>query len=258
MMLRTTLYIVLIELGLALVCSAQHQTSEERPVYYHNINLGSSQPGLIFEPKLNIQYYDSYGEKEALALKVYNTRRETVGEYSVHKDFGTNYYTIQIDNIFDSWAVDEMYSIELVNEANTINVLLLKKIAPPKMEAPQVNILVNPIRMKCEKSEPGTVEFYGQISGGKTPYTTNWYILDQNRINLIYQPRQDIITRPGNTPVVTVDATPEYVVVLNVVDACGNEVIRQVVVTCDSKDKKINTLFIEPWKQAQPTSPGSN
>lgn len=257
-MLRATLYIVLIELGIALGCSAQLQPNKEKPVYYHNINLNSSQAGLIFEPRLNIQYYDSYGEKESLNLKVYNTKRETVGEYSVHKDFGANYYTIQIENIFSAWSVDEMYSVEIVNEANAVNVLLLKKIAPPKVEGPQVNILVNPIRMKCEKSEPGTVEFYGQISGGKTPYTTSWYIMNQSRTNLMYQPRQDVIARPGNTPVVTVDAAPEYVVVLNVVDACGNEVTQQVVVTCDTKEKKINTLFIEPWKQAEPTNRGSN
>jgi hypothetical protein len=257
-MLRTTLYIVLIKLGFALGCSAQLQASQDKPVYYHNINLNSTQPGLIFEPKLNIQYYDSYGERESLSLKVYNTRRETVGEYSVHKDFGANYYTIQIANIFASWAVDEIYSVELINEVNAVNVLLLKKITPPKIEGPQVNILVNPIRMKCEKSESGTVEFYGQISGGKTPYTTSWYIMNENRTNLMYQPRQDIIARPGTTPVVTVDATPEYVVVLNVVDACGNEVTQQVVVTCDTKEKKINTLFIEPWKQPEPTKRGSN
>jgi hypothetical protein len=257
-MLRETLYIVLIQLGFVLGCIAQPSANNEKPVYYHNINLNSSQAGLIFEPKLNIQYYDSYGEKESLSLKVYNTRREPVGEYSVHKDFGANYYTIQIESIFASWPVDEMYSIELTNEVNAVNVLLLKKIAPPKVEGPQVNILVNPIRMKCEKSEPGTVEFYGQISGGKTPYTTNWYILNQSRTNLMYQPRQDVIVRPGNTPVVTVDATPEYVVVLNVVDACGNEATQQVVVTCDTKEKKINTLFIEPWKQAEPVNRGSN
>ncbi len=258
-MIRTILYIILIELGFAPWSNAQPRTmAKEKTVYYHNINLNSTQPGLVFEPRLNIQYYDGYGEKESVSLKVYNTKREVVGEYGVHKDYGLNYYTIQIDNIFAVWPIDETYTVELTNEANAVNVLLLKKIAQPMVEGPQVNILVNPIRMKCEKSEPGTVEFYGQISGGKTPYTTSWYIMNQSRSTLLYQPRQEVIARPGNTPVVTVDATPEYVVVLNVVDACGNEVTRQVVVTCQENEKKINTLFIEPWKQPEPLKRASN
>ncbi len=239
-----------------LVWGLGHAYGQETPTkvgvkvpYY--LDITSSNKGIvhtIHDALLNIQYTDAYGQKNECVLKIYNWKREEVAVYSLYKEFGLNSFNIDLGSVFVSWKEGEIYACEMTDESGHLYELLLRKQLITTV-APTVDILVNPIRMECKALTGNLVEFYGQISGGKTPYQVNWYVLNQAQSDFLYQPREEIIAEPGKTMVIYVNKNPDYYVLVHVKDACGNEQKQMVHVLCSDKKKKINTLFVEPLRE---------
>lgn len=225
------------------------QTNASAPVkipYYLDLNSADEKTiNAIQEERLYIQYHDHYGNQPELALHIYNWKHEEVGTYALSKTFGLNHYTITLSSIFAAWKEGEVYSIEATDESRRRYVLPVRKIAPPENAPPEVSIFVNPLHVACSDPSGNTVEFYGKIAGGKAPYTVAWYILNDARTGFLYQPREEVIKRPGNTMVVRVDKNPDYYVMLEVKDACGNSQRKMVNLVCEDEKKKINTVFLE-------------
>jgi len=220
-----------------------------KPLYYLDINKVSKETvNTIHDELLAIQYYDSYGQEKEIPLKIYNWKREQVATYSLSKEFGLNNFSINLGVAYDSWKEGEMYTCEMADESGHRYELILRK-QTLKNEPPKVNLLVNPVHLQCKELTGNLVEFYGEISGGKTPYQVSWYVLNNDRTDFLYQPREEVVTVPGNTLVIRVDKNPDYYVMLHVRDACGNEQKQIVHLVCQGKKKKINTLFVEPLKE---------
>lgn len=240
--------LLLVAAGLLSGYAQQTKTS-----YYIDINKAARTViHTIHDEQLSLQYQDAYGQRNDIPLKVYNWKREQVASYSLSKTYGANYFNIHLGAFFNTWNIGDIYTFEVQDESRHTYELQIRKIAPPEKEKPVVNIFVNPIHLSCKEITGNTVEFYGSITGGKAPYKVNWYVLNESRTDFLYQPREEVIERPGNTMVIRVDRNPAYYVLLHVRDACGNEQKQMVTLVCNNNRRKVNTLFVEPIEQLPP------
>lgn len=229
------------------LASAQESTIHRTNYYYLDFN--SSEPSRIAAIQnelLSIKYNDTYGQSSELPLKIYDWRHEEIASFTLQKTFGTNYYNIDLKEVYTGWEINQVYSCEAVNEVGRKYKLLFKPVAPPEKDGPEASIFVNPINLQCDDLSNAALEFYGQIQGGKAPYKIHWYVVNEQQTGLIYQPREEDIMRAGNTPVVYVDAQPDYYILLIVTDACGYEEKQMVHVVCDNGEDKVHTIFVQP------------
>lgn len=241
-----------LSLGKTFLMESYGQGKKERTVeaYYLDINKASKQViHELQEQNLNLQYQDIYGQWPELTLRIFNWKREELANYQMAKSYGINYFQLNLGKIFASWPLNEMYSCRLSDESGHVYEFLVKKIPVPEMTPPKVSILVNPLQTDCDKFTTNIVEFYGQIEGGKAPYQIHWYVLNEERTNFLYQPREETIEKAGKSMVIQVDKAPSYYVLLNVKDACGSEQQKIIHLTCDKQKEVVNTLFIEPLRR---------
>lgn len=225
--------------------------AQEEPItktpYYININNTPIDNIVdIEEHVMSLEYNDRYGQWKNIALKIYNWKREKIAGMSLAKVYGVNYYNIKLTDLYGGWTINEIYTCELTDESGKKYEIAIRPINSTKKEDPNVAIVVNPLRLQCDGVTPASVEFVGDISGGKTPYTIQWAVLNNARTALLYQPLEELIKEAGKTSAITVDKSPDYYVLLEVKDACGSIVRREVHLVCDPLLKKINTVFVEP------------
>jgi hypothetical protein len=218
---------------------------EEPTAYYLNVNQSSHYVHEIKGDVLALQYTDSYGQWKELPVTIYNWKREKIAQLNLSKSFGLNNFVINLFEVNGTWELNKIYTLEITDERNHKLETLIKLIPKPE-DGPEVNIVVNPIQFKCDLLSPKLMDFYGEIKGGKAPYKTQWYVLNEQRNDFLYQPREEVIPSAGKTMVISVDKSPDYYVILYVTDACGNKEERTMHVVCEDGKKKINTLFIEP------------
>jgi len=227
-------------------CVSNAWSQDEEPaVYYLNINQTSHSVHEIKGNIIALQYNDSYGQWKELPLTIYNWKREKIAQLNLSKSFGLNNFVINLFELNDAWDLNKVYTLVITNERNHKLETLIKLMPKPKL-GPEVNIVINPIQFKCDALSPKLMDFYGEIKGGKAPYSTQWFVLNNQRDDFLYQPRVEVIPSAGKTMVVSVDKSPDYYVILYVTDACGNKEEKTVHIVCEDERKKINTLFIEP------------
>lgn len=233
-------------LFLSIPLHAQENKEKQTP-YYIDVNKADKTTiQEIHNGLLHLKYHDAFGNDKEAVLVVFNWKIEKVATYQLEKAFGLNYFTINIESLLHDTREGDVLICKMKDEGGHQYEFLIKKVAPPKIEDPIVSIFVNPLQVDCELMMGNYVEFYGKIEGGKAPYKTNWYILNEKRNDFLYQPRSEVIEQPGKTMVIQVDKDPDYYVLLHVKDACGNEVEQMVYLVCRKSEKKINTIFIEP------------
>lgn len=234
-------------MGLLLLISlATISKAQEKAVYYLNINDATvDKVHEVAEEKLHLQYFDAYGKWEEIPLKIYDWKRNIIVNVVLDKTNGLNNYSLTLSDLYNGWELNKVYVCELKDEAGKKHEISIKLIPPVVNEAPEVNILVNPKHLTCNDLSFALVEFYGEIKGGKAPYTLNWYVLNSHRTAFLYQPKEELINTQGASSYINVDIAPDYYVALFVKDACGNVVKKLVNVACEDNKKKINTLFIE-------------
>ena len=219
----------------------------EQP-YYIDVNSDNGEVNTLNKKSINLKYQDKTGDEKPLFLQVVSWDGEEIANYSLSKAYGLNYYTISVEDYFDEWNTGEIYRFSFRDGKYFENKLLIKKIDPNKDNLPIPNIVINPLNLDCEGLEGSTVDFYGQISGGKAPYEINWFVLNLDRTQLIYQPQSEKVADEGKTSTIRVDSNPEYCVMLFVVDACGNEAEQMITVTCPKSKIRVNSLFWNPLK----------
>jgi hypothetical protein len=201
----------------------------------------------ISNNKLNLEYHDSYGTKPSLSLRVYDRTRKLVINSSLDKSFGLNHYRIDLQTLYSNWVHNTIYQAEMVDESGFGHLVSFRMTDPVKSDL-KASIMVSPVNFKCGNSQQNTVEFYGEISGGRAPYNASWYVLNDSRKDFLYQPKNLVVDKPGKASKIEVSKNPIYYVVLYVKDACGNEDKQIVNVTCSNRKrlkKRINTLFLE-------------
>jgi len=243
--MRIMIQVCVLLSGIFMLTAGVAQEIKKVPYYISLNDANGATVRDISDKTLSLQYYDSYGRLKDIALSIYDWKRVLVATVSLDKAFGLNSYVIDLDNVYSDWKPRSLYTCELKDENNRKYVLPFRLVPPPETPGPDVSILVNPIEVSCEDVTSNVVEYYGSIDGGKAPYTVQWYIMNDSRTQFLYQPREEIITKAGKTTVISVDANPDYYVVMFVKDACGNLQQKVVNLTCEENRKKINSVFIE-------------
>lgn len=214
--------------------------------YYINLNASDgAKTHEITDETLALQYTDAYGRWPEIPLKITDAEGKPVATVSLGKVYGLNSFVVALKDIYSDWKNDHTYFCTLKDEQGKIYELPFRLVEAPEKPGPAVSIVVSPEQMSCDDLSFSVVKFYGDIKGGKAPYQVNWYVLNNERTDFLYQPREQILEASGTTPVITVDKTPDYYVVLYVKDACGNEEQSIVQLVCEDKRKKINTIFVE-------------
>lgn len=226
---------------------------EEVHPYYVSFDASASRVEDIRGEFINVSYRDRIGKSEVIAFSIYNAEMALVKELTLVKEFGQNYFDIQLANHGISLDEGQMYYCQLKNEYEETTERSIRYISKLKNDI-SVSILVDPKYLDCEE-EIGSnlVDFFGQVTGGKAPYKANWYVLNARRTDLLYQPAHVTVPSPGLTSSVQVDKAPEYYVVLHITDACGNEQLATVQIVCEQNEKKVNTLFFQKLKDVIPT-----
>jgi len=237
----------------AITCVQAQEDVIEKTPYYININTRSvNDVQELHDYLLSLEYNDRYGQWKNIAFKVYNWKREVVASLSMDKAFGLNRYNIALDQLYSGWELNQVYIGEIKDEAGNRHQVAIRPVEAPKTIPPAVTIVVNPLQLQCDGTSPSSVEFVGDVQGGKTPYRIQWAVLNNDRTSLLYQPLEEIIKVVGLTSAISVNKSPDYHVLLQVKDACDNIVRREVHLVCDQETKKINTVFVEPLKSLPP------
>jgi hypothetical protein len=195
---------------------------------------------------MGLKYTDKYGKWSDIPIAVYNWKRERVSTIALEKTFGENYFTLKLNELYTDWEFEKIYTCELVDESGREYILPIRPLNPPAKKGPDIDLLINPINLNCDGVSENMVEYYGNIQGGKPPYKVDWFVLNDQRTDFLYQPREERVLRSGNTPYIQVDKSPDYYVLFYVQDACGSVSEKMIHLTCGERQKKVNTIFVEP------------
>jgi hypothetical protein len=228
--------------------------------YYVNLNtMEPNVPHPIMDMTLNFMYTDAFGKTKETLLRIFDWKHEQVASLRLDKGAGLNSYALKLEDIYSGWKFNDLYTAELKDDEGRLYSLPFKLLEPPDNIGPNVDISVNPVQVSCNGIGSSVVEFYGNITSGRAPFYTQWFVLNDHRTDFLYQPKEEIIQSVGKTSQIKVDKSPEYFVVFYVKDACGNEQKRMVKLVCDQTKKKINTIFVEQLPQTlfKPTTAGN-
>ncbi len=246
MKVKKGLFVIFILTGYSLVCAQlRDETGIQNPYY---IDMNRSAGSKVFEIQnglLSLQYQDKHGKTADIPLTIYNWKRELIARYNLIKTFGLNYFNINLGDDL-SLELGKLYSCRIADEAGKVYEIYFRPVTGVETESLIVSIQANPLNLKCDDPGSNSVEFYGNIKLGKAPYKVSWFVVDDSRSNLVYQPRTETISRPGYTTMITVDHNPDYYVLLLVRDACGAEGRQMVHLICSEKKRNVNTIFVEP------------
>jgi len=219
----------------------------EQPLYIDVNDMGEQRSFEVKDHLMSFQYQDMKGAGE-LTLKVYNWKLELAAEFWLDKSLGLNQYSIELDRSgVDLSSGSTFHRVLNDKTGSEFKWLIRDRIKrEPKEIIPK--IIVKPIEINCtELSKASVIEFYGDATGGNEPYKMSWYVLNDARTTLLYQPKEDNLeSRTGTLSMITVDKSPAYSVMLQVSDACGNLGEKMVHITCEDNKKKISTIFVDP------------
>lgn len=244
---RRHLVILCAILSLKVICllPVAGQVQEKQEPYYLNVNRANSNSvHEINNKQFSLQYDDRYGEAKTVTYTLYNWKREVVKRYTLNKDFGLNNFNISTHSLQKNY-LDQILIGELKDENDNTYTHKIKFISPKETPVPKIDLVANPVELDCDAEFGNLVEFYGQVSGGKAPYKTSWVIMNGEKTDFLYQPRSEVLPKPGKSMVIQIDQNPAYYVLFQVEDACGNQVEKMIYLSCNPSDKQINTLFIE-------------
>lgn len=254
--MKRKLYQIIFGLFTMLMTQAVHGQMKKKDAHGNEIasyyidmtsSLPSTKPMIMDfnDSSLNIRYHDYVGKSKRIEVRLINWKKEIVSSFQLEKEFGLNFFHIPLNTTGLGIIKDQVYTLEMKDELKHSHNVLIRWIVPelPKLTT---DIIVNPKFLECDNEFGNVVEFYSNVSGGKAPYTINWYVMNDHRTELLYQPRSEKIDQPGKTASIMVDKSPDYYVLVWTVDACGNEDKQTVHLTCEEGKKKINTLFVSP------------
>ncbi len=216
------------------------------PYYIDVMTVEKAQITEIQEGVLHIQYTDKVGQWKQIPLQIFNWKLELVGSFYLDKAFGLNHYAVDLSEKLATIEMGKTYSCVMIDESGNRYTWNVRPVEAVKSEDLTVNILINPLHLACAEEYGNLVEFYGDIQFGRAPYSVRWYVMNVGKTDFLYQPREDLVSSPGNTAIIQVNKMPAYYVMIDVTDACGTNSKKMVFLDCQQNKKKINTIFVDP------------
>lgn len=228
------------------ICQAQNsvEINEIKP-YYINFNLMEQEVYEVTDPSLNIQYKDITGDRIDLILNIYNWSGTIEKTLALSKNYGVNYFSLNISDVFDRWDYEKIYRFEIINSNRSISTALVKKSEIKPNDLFTVGITASPINLDCKVPGVTVIDYFSNISGGKYPYQLSWMVYNAESTKLLNEPKFEILNKAGDVSTIRVDSDLNYNVFLVVKDACGNEEDQNLFIDCEMNDKNQNSLFIE-------------
>jgi hypothetical protein len=244
-----TLFVISITASFANAQLLNKKGEEVRP-YYISFDHSETNVVDVRGEFLNISYRDRIGTSETITFSIHDSKRQLIRELKFVKQFGQNYFYINLDDQGITLVETQSYVCRIKNENAEVSQRTIRYASKVKIDI-SASIIVKPKYLSCQDDNGSNlVEFYGEVNGGRAPYKANWYVLNARRTDFLYQPANVIVPSPGMTSSITVDQAPEYYVLLQVTDACGNEQLATVQVVCQKNEKKVNTLFFQKLDDA--------
>jgi hypothetical protein len=198
---------------------------------------------------LNLKYHDRYSGKGEFTTELYDWQKKLLQSRTFQKKYGENHYTLPLKSFFGNWEPGRIYSLVTHNDVGKRHVSYIRLPEEEEREIPEVEIVVDPIVLDCSNPNESLVQFFGRISGGKGPYRISWKVMDPKLAVSLYHPREEKVPVFGYTPVIQVDSSPDYLVSLQVTDACGIETEERVLITCEEQIKKMKTIFVQHQRE---------
>jgi hypothetical protein len=222
-----------------------NKKGEEVAPYYINFDAASGASVTDVRGEyLHFSYRDRIGTANAVSVSIFDSKHQLVKKLTLAKEFGLNYFDIKLAGYGITLNENETYLCVLTDEKEKQEERIVRYLPEVKIEI-GAQIMVKPKHLECTDQGSNLVEFYGDISGGQAPYKVSWFVMNARRTDFLYQPVQSSIPIAGLTSSIQVDKNPEYVVLLYVTDACGNEQTSTVQIVCEKRKKKVNTLFFQ-------------
>ncbi|MBT0813058.1 hypothetical protein KIH41_17350 [Litoribacter ruber] len=222
---------------------------EADTVYYH-LQINQSNKGHVHRisiPNVRLAYEDRYGKTGSFDLALYNWNGELVRKKQLPKKYGQNQYDFKLTDWHSNWETEKIYSLRSTTDQGKSMITQFLLTEAIEFPSPEVEILVNPVELNCEKPEETRFEFYGVIEGGFPPYDIEWDVNGNGAAPR--KPMSFHIPISGYTSGIEVDLAPNYNVILRVRDGCGTEVEKMVYITCEEKNKNYNTLFFQQLRR---------
>src|ERR1051325_755959 len=110
---------------------------------------------------LHISYLDRIGRSETLVLSIYNEKRELVKELQLIKQFGENYFDIELGQHGIALEEKASYICLLKNENDEVRERTVRYISKLKNDV-TASIVVSPKFLSCgDEKGSNLVEFFG-------------------------------------------------------------------------------------------------
>jgi hypothetical protein len=250
-MMKPILQTILLLIAFFLSAFGYALAQEKKSLLYVDINSSSSSTVYeTWDQRVGIQYTDQMGHSQALPLTIFDGSKKKVAEVTLAKTKGLNHFILNLNELKIASAIGKTYSFRLLAENGKLFEFLVKIVPPSEKQPPVVALSFNPVQLSCAAGSSQLIEFLGDVTSAVLPYKASWYVLNEARSSLLYQPRQETITRQNTISSINVDKTPNYYVTLFVTDACGRTSQKTVFVKCQNGTKNISTLNIEPLDKA--------
>ncbi|WP_143961179.1 hypothetical protein [Litoribacter populi] len=229
----------------------KHYKQETDTVYY-KLSLESGNKAFIHQlniPHVYLSFDDRYGKNGLVKVELLDWKGQSIKTQSFQKKYGTNEFRIKLMDWLKGWEPEKIYTFRTVGDTGKIyqaSFSLSEDFIAPE---PEVEILINPLTLDCEVLDNTLFEFYGLINGGTPPFTINWTILERSTSPDNVKTLSFQVPVAGYTSGIEVALPPSYNVILNVQDACGSEVEKAVLISCEEKHKNVNTLFFQQLRR---------
>lgn len=207
----------------------------------------SKQYSEVYEIKgehISLQY-DTNDDANEWVLELYNWKREKLCNIKLDRQYGLNHYHIALADLGVAWQYDQVYSLETQEASLSKNRVFFKILSPIATKEPVFSIVSNPLELSCVSGSQTTIEYYAQVTKGRSPYELSWYVFNESRTELLFQPAFEALDEAGASSMISIDHALAYYVLLKVKDVCGNEQQQMIFVNCKESDPAVNTLFFE-------------
>jgi hypothetical protein len=196
---------------------------------------------------LCFSYQDKYAQSPNLEISIFDWKNQVAVQMPLAKQAGNNLYSLNLESIYGNWENNSIYRLETQNEMGRKMGFNFKLVDPPEKWKPVPDIVVNGIDIQCDPHINSEVEYYGRVTGGKAPYKVTWYVFrDPAIVDYLYQPKTVKLEQEGDVPMILVQESLDYYVLLHAVDACGSEKDKLVHIVCDEQEEGRFNLLYEP------------
>ncbi len=192
---------------------------------------------------LCVKYKEEGLKQGEVKARILDSNRETLIQFPLTSKYGSNKYVINLEELPYQWEEETNYWFELIGGKGIQYTILFQLLPPVLLEEPVVDIISDVKYVNCKELDQSLVDFYGEIISDNYPCRLEWNVSNDEGTPLLNSIIETIDADQVST--ITITNIPPYTVSLLVEDACGNEQIARVNVTCSTFKKSKLHIYLE-------------